>query len=120
MVVLVIVLVLAALALLLLVWTGIRDRVRQQERVQEEAESVPTLDYEVPEGQDPAVLMVALRQEGYQATAVDAGRHQHLLVPCPEGAERERARVRAVLQSATVSALDDGVPLRQEVRFTDE
>lgn len=121
MVVLLIVMLLALVAVLVLVGAGFQDRIRQQRRVRDEADgTVPTLDYEVPEGQDPAVIMVALRQEGYEATVEPSGRHPHVLVPCPSGTERERAHVRAVVQGASVSALDDGVPLEQEVRFADE
>jgi hypothetical protein len=121
MVVLLILMIVAVVALALLVWAGLQDRIRQQRRVREDADgNVPTLDYEVPEGQDPAVLVVALRQEGYEATVEPSGRHPHVLVPCPSGAERERAHVRSVVQAASVSALDDGVPLQQEIRFADE
>ncbi|MBO9524374.1 MAG: hypothetical protein J7518_22785 [Nocardioidaceae bacterium] len=121
MVVLLIVMLLALAALLVLVTAGVQDRIRQQRHVHEDADGgVPTLDYEVPDGQDPAVLMVALRQEGYEATVEPSGRHPHVLVLCPSGVETERDHVRAVVQGASVSALDDGVPLEQKVRFADE
>jgi hypothetical protein len=80
----------------------------------------PTLDYRVPPGQDPVVVLTALASEGYQAT-VDPEATQLVHISCPAGLDRERAHVRAVLESADTTTIDTGAPIDPTpVRFVDE
>jgi hypothetical protein len=100
----------------------VREHVRKRERVDEELHDArtPTLEYDVPTGQDPAVPLAALEREGYTATVDIQAVRPILLVKCPEGLEVEREHVRSVIESANVTAPDDGIPLEVEVRFRDE
>ena len=77
-----------------------------------------TLDYLVPQGQDPAVLISALKGDGYQA-APDPGRTNLLHIACPSGLDRERPRVRATLEAARLSGPGTGTS-PEPVRFVDE
>lgn len=84
------------------------------------ADRADTLDYEVPRGQDPALLVAALRQDGYDA-APDPRRTNLLHIECPSGPDRERPRVRATLESVRHTVMDTGAPVDPEpVRFADE
>jgi hypothetical protein len=96
--------------------------VRRHQRIDEELHSpdTPTLVYEVPVGQDPTVILAALERAGYTATSDATHPRQTVLIACPGGIEGERARVRSVIESASVTAPDDGVPLATDVRFRDE
>jgi hypothetical protein len=82
---------------------------------------VPTLAYEVPLGQDPAVVLAALERAGYETTSdVTTHPRQTVLIGCPGGIEGEREQVRAIIASAGVTTPQDGVPVEAEVRFRDE
>jgi len=89
---------------------------RQQsiEREQVEAElhdsSTPTLEYSVPNGQDPVHILAALERAGFTAGVDSHGAHQIVMVKCPDGPDRARARVRSLIESVS-----DGSP-----RFRDE
>lgn len=84
------------------------------------APETQSLEYHVPEGQDPAAVLTALRLEGYDAV-VHPTDTQRIRIACPAGLDRERARVRAVIASAGSSAIDAGVSVDQPpVRFDDE
>lgn len=117
-----IVLAICVVVLVLVVLYVLREHVRQRQHVDEVLEDVrtPTLEYAVPTGQDPAVILAALHQAGYTATVDPNGAHQVVMIACPAGLDRERAHVRAVLESANVTAPDDGAPLDVAVRFRDE
>jgi hypothetical protein len=79
-----------------------------------------TLDYRVPAGQDPAVVLSTLVSEGYDATT-DPQDTSLVHVACPAGPDRERARVRATIEAAGQTAIDTGAPFEPaEVRFLDE
>jgi hypothetical protein len=78
-----------------------------------------TLDYVVPEGQDPAVLLGALVRDGFEASPDPAESHV-LHISCPAGPDRDRARARACLEAASSTALDHGAPVERPVRFRDE
>jgi hypothetical protein len=81
---------------------------------------VATLEYEVPVGQDPAVILAALQRAGYDATSDATHPRQTVLIACPGGIEGERERVRYVIESADVTTPDDGAPVPEAVRFRDE
>ena len=102
---------------------GLRAMRQRQVALRDEAVSgqVDSLRYVVPVGQDPAAVMSALKLEGFEVVRDDAATHsQDLLILCPAGVDRERARVRAVI--AHEAAVDmEGHPMPEhEVRFADE
>jgi hypothetical protein len=117
-----VVLVLALIALGAIVLYVARQQMRQRQRIDEELGSprIAILEYAVPTGQDPTVILAALEQSGYIATVDLRGAHQHVLIACPVGIERERAHVRATIESASVTAPEDGVPPAADVQFVDE
>jgi hypothetical protein len=110
-------LIIAAFVLYLL-----REQLRRRARIDEELhdDQVPTLEYAVPQGQDPVVILTALERHGYTAMVDTHGTGQVVMVRCPGGVDRDRAHVRALIESANVTTQDDGMPLRTDVRFTDE
>jgi hypothetical protein len=84
------------------------------------APSTATIDYLVPDVQDPAVIVAALHAEGFTATT-DPGQTRLVHVSCPAGANRDRAHIRSVIASVHTTSIDAGAPLDPEgVRFTDE
>lgn len=91
--------VIAVAAIVWIVMYVVRQQVVEREQVSEElhAPQTPTLEYAVPTGQDPTVIIAALEKAGYTATANPHHAHQRLLVACPEGVDRERERVREVI-----------------------
>jgi hypothetical protein len=104
---LIVVVALAALALYVL-----RDQSIERERIGIELHDTrtPTLEYSVPTGQDPVHILAVLERAGYTAGVDSHGVHQVVMVKCPEGPERERTKVRTVIESAHVGS----------VRFRDE
>jgi hypothetical protein len=72
-----------------------------------------TLTYDIPDGQDPADVIVALGHAGYPAVEDSGHGHHQVLVFCPDGRLGDRPRVRAVI--AQVRA-----PGSARVRFVDE
>ena len=79
-----------------------------------------TLDYVVPTGQDPVVVLNSLSAKGYEATPDP--RQVHLLhISCPAGPQRDRAHVRTIIESADRTSIDSGAPVDPgAVRFVDE
>lgn len=114
--------VVAVVALLGIIVYVLREQASRHARVDRALhdEGTPTLEYLVPTGQDPVVVLAALERAGYAATVDPRHAHQHVLVACPEGVEHQREEVRAVIESASVTAPEDGVPMSVDVRFTDE
>ena len=83
-------------------------------------EDVPALRYHVPEGQDVAALVAALRNQGYEAATDHASGGRELLVSCPGGADAaQRGRVRAVIEHAALNMERDRADAGP-VRFIDE
>ena len=89
---------------------------RQQDKVEETRRpDVGTLRYAVPDGQDPAAVVTALQNEGYDAVVEGT----EVVVPCRTDPQRERAHVRSVIAAAPLNL--EGDPAQQrEVRFRDE
>jgi hypothetical protein len=75
--------------------------------------SADTLAYDVPNGQDPVELILALSKAGYTAIEELGGGRRQLLVACPGSQTAARPRVRAVLQEHCASEV-------AAVRFVDE
>jgi len=80
----------------------------------------PTLEYLVPEGQDPAVLIAGLARAGFTALSDPTHPHQRVLIECPEGVDQQRGEVRSAIESANVTTPEDGVAVPTPVRFSDE
>lgn len=99
--------------------TGFLKRHEQVDR-ELHSDRVPTLEYEVPVGQDPTVVLAALHRAGYDATSDATHPRQTVLIACPAGIEGERERVRSAIESADVTTPDDGAPVPAAVRFRDE
>jgi hypothetical protein len=119
------VLIATVVALVAVVWIivySLREHTAKRERIDDalEGERIPTLEYDVPTGQDPSAILAALERAGYTATVDSHHAHQQVLVACPGGADRERGHVRTVIASATVTTPDGDVPLEPDVRFGDE
>jgi hypothetical protein len=119
---LVIVLVLVAVVIAWFTINALREKVQEREQVDEvlHDREMPTLEYSVPTGQDPVVILAALERAGYTATADPNHAHQRVFIACPDGVERHRAHVRSVIESANVTTPQHGVPMQNEVRFRDE
>lgn len=79
-----------------------------------------SLRYHVPVGQDPAAVIAALRQAGYEVVRDEAPtRIQDVIIMCPAGADKERNRVRSVIAHAPIDL--EGAPApAHEVVFEDE
>jgi hypothetical protein len=112
----------ALVAVIALVMRLLKDESVARERVQTHLHdsATPTLEYVVPTGEDPVVVVAALERAGY-TVAVDAhGAHQLVIIECPGERELSRGTVRAVIDSAHVRAAADGLPAPAAVRFGDE
>lgn len=78
---------------------------------------VHTVAYVVPEGQDVAVLMAAVRHAGFEAiTKIDGGT-ERLLVACKE---EDRAKVRSILEHVHRIGFDGSDLYVDHVSFDDE
>lgn len=115
----------AILALAVITLYVVREQtgfLRRHEQMDKELHSdrVPTLEYEVPLGQDPAVVLAVLQGAGYEATTDATHPRQTVLIACPGGIEGEREHVRTVIESADVTTPDDGATVPAPVRFRDE
>src|SRR5918999_5775400 len=53
-----------------------------------------TLRYQVPDPQDPVVLLTALEGAGYTVHLAETAGTKYLTITCPAGHECERARIR--------------------------
>lgn len=90
----------------------LREQSLARENVEHELHDphTPTLEYSVPTGQDPAVILAALERAGFTAGVDPHGAHQVVMVKCPDGPEQVRSEVRALI----------GASQGGEVRFRDE
>lgn len=95
-------------------------RQRSETRRELESDRTPTLEYDVPTGQDPTVIMAALEQAGFTSTVDPQHAHQRMLIAYTGDREAARTRIRPVIESASVTTPDDGAPVPTVVRFRDE
>lgn len=86
-------------------YTQVRDRLHRPD--------AQLLAYDVPDGQDPSEVVVALHHAGYTSVEDLANGGRRVLVQCPGGRQRARACVRAVIEAV-------GFTSRAGVRFADE
>ncbi len=77
-----------------------------------------TLAYDVPDGQDPADVIVALTRAGY--TAIEDATACRVLVHCPRGRAGDRRKVRLVLEQVCASGAFSSRAGIDPVTFTDE
>jgi|tagenome__1003787_1003787.scaffolds.fasta_scaffold18647940_2 hypothetical protein len=122
--------VLVILVVVVLVGGGLALRQlgdRRQQDHERIVEAEHTLRYHVPEGQDPAAVLVALSRAGFEASA-DPGDVHLVTIRCPIGPE-QREEVRLVLERETANTLegqergsvgDPPPPQAARVRFADE
>jgi hypothetical protein len=110
----------ALVALLALVMYVLRQQSIDRERIEDELHDTrtPTLEYVVPTGQDPVEILAVLERSGYTVGVDSHGAHQVVMVKCPTGLDADRAKVRALIESAHVGP--DGAPMRSVVKFRDE
>lgn len=101
---------------------GFRGLRRQQLEHREDVltHRVDALRYQVPVGQDPAALVAALRLEGYEVVTDTDQASQDILILTPAGADRERARVRSVIEHDAPIDMEGHPMPDHEVRFADE
>jgi hypothetical protein len=96
--------------------------VRGESRLREEltAPGQESLVYEVPEGQDPAAILAALRQDGLEATEVMRQGRQRVVISCPTGREDLRPRARALIADKALLNLEGDAAANHRVTFADE
>jgi hypothetical protein len=87
------------------------DRVEGRVEVLDHSSS--SLHYHVPDGQDPAVLTVALEEAGYVAQSHLVEGHNELLIDTADESAPAPERVRSVIESANRTTFEGGaVPTR--------
>jgi hypothetical protein len=107
------------LAGLVLFWMLRWSKERGADAAALEGPDTETLEYVVPTGQDPVVVMTALETSGFTTTLDKTG--EVVLVHCPDGRDRARDRARAAISEVDSSAIEHGRPLGAgAVRFRDE
>jgi hypothetical protein len=99
-----------------------RDEIEHSDRLQ--ADERPTLRYEVPPGQDPAVVLAGLRQAGYDASAdSEPGPSSPIVIIGATGGAPDREAVRRTLSDldgTNVVPEERGHVKRSLVTFLDE
>lgn len=105
------------LAALVLVAAGVVAFGRRQAQRREDVLGSGAVRYPVPEGQDPAPILAALHEAGYQA--VMAGATAERVVAVHVEAPESRDAVRSVIAGAPQN-LEGDPPATHDVRFLDE
>jgi hypothetical protein len=73
-----------------------KDEATHEEQVKTGGEY---LRYRIPEGADPAAIVVALRHGGYDVVNDHEFHGEELLISCPGGPDQHRAAVRGLLSN---------------------
>lgn len=112
-------------AVLLLAFVFGRSGQALSEQIQHDRElaepDVDTLDYEVPEGQDPAVVTTALSVNGLEAAADHVSGRQLVHIACSPADTLAREQARGVIEGIGTTSLDAGAPMDpRRVHFVDE
>ena len=81
---------------------------------------VESLYYPVPHGQDPVVLVAAMKDAGYESSADTKEGQIYLVVNTPAGRDRERPKVRQMIASASHTSLEGPEFDPGRVVFADE
>ena len=95
----------------------LRGESRRQARLTEPGDS---LVYEVPEGQDPAAIIAALRQDGLEATEVMRQGRQRVVIGGPGGSRKIRAQAQVVIAHESDLNLEGDPAPTRKVTFADE
>ena len=74
----------------------------------------------MPEGQDAATIVTALRNDGLDATEVMRQGLQRVVIACPDGRADLRPRARALIANEADLHFEGDPALREEVTFVDE
>ena len=93
------------------------ETAQRQEAVMTEARE--TLSYRVPEGQDPAAVLVALSRGGFEAVSAPGDSHL-IVIECPMGVGQQREEVRTLLENEAPLNLEEDPNNVERARFTDE
>jgi hypothetical protein len=96
----------------------VRGESRRRDRLTDPGQR--SLVYEVPEGQDPAAIVAALRQDGLEATEVMRQGRQRVVISGPEGTENIRSRAREVIARGADLNLEGDPATPRKVTFADE
>lgn len=122
MVMAIIVVVTGAVLICLAALLGLRAWAREGDRIAEEIHRPghQLLVYDVPEGQDPAVLLAALAHAGFTSVPDTVRGISQIAVDCPEGRKRDRELVREVIARAASPGFDGTTLTLEQVRFEDE
>jgi hypothetical protein len=80
----------------------------------------PTVEYRVPEGQDPVAIISRLRQAGYDAMPAESALDPTVVVVCPPDRREELRRVIASTPMSSVEDPHEGGTSPHRVRFVDE
>jgi hypothetical protein len=91
---------------------------RRADRLTEPGTEV--LEYEVPEGQDPAAVLTALHLEGLEAVTDTRHGRQLVLIEARGGVERLRPRARAIIAHKANLNTQGDPAAEHDVRFLDE
>lgn len=98
-----------------------RSLAAQAQHADHLSDEVDTLDYVVPEGQDPAVVVAALSVNGFDAAPGHEGGRQLVHINCGPDNASAREQAREVIAGIGTTSLDAGVPIdNTPVRFADE
>lgn len=95
--------------------TWVLDEAKLEQRLR--APQTHTVDFEVPNGWDPAPLKAALTHAHFTSLTRTGAGLEHLTIACEE---RDRARVRAVLENVHAAGATGPDECLGHVRFTDE
>jgi hypothetical protein len=99
-----------------------RHEIEHSDRLQ--ADERPTLRYEVPPGQDPALVLAGLREAGYDVSAdSEPGPSSPILIIGATGGAPDREAVRRTLREidgTTINPEESGSVTDSRVRFVDE
>lgn len=109
----------AVLIVVTAVMLGLRTWVLGEAKVEKRlrAPETHTLDYEVPNGRDPALLKAALAGAHFTAITRTEGGSEHLTIACDE---QDRSGVRDVLEHVHAAGATGPDEILGHVRFADE
>lgn len=114
---------LIVIAILWFVFSGYAAGKSSQEGALEDRPGGPgveTLRYRIPDRQDPAVLITALKEAGYSSALEEVRGDKYLAIACPTSRDRERAHIRAVIDQADTASLEGPKFDHGKVMFEDE
>jgi hypothetical protein len=78
------------------------------------------LRYQVPDRQDPVVVLSALTHAGLTAGRETVDGDQYVIVVCPDSRERDRERIRDVISQRGDKTSLEGPHFDRQVVFDDE